>query len=508
LHNHTQPNLTVPQPNSQAFIAPYAGAARLERLMLIAGRAAGSPLAGRALALAAAELADHTDDAGRLRDVAGRLGGFAAAGIDSGAPAAAERRAAAAREALEAELATARASLDKEAIRAAHAALGAAARRAGDAAEAFRHHVRARDYCATPEHALGMAEEVLRCAVETRAWVHVPAYAAKAEAALAALPDDPAARARVAVAQGLAHLAGGRYAAAARAFAAAPAELGDTYADVAPARDVAVYGTLCALGALERAEVKSALANAAAFREHVAAAPPALGEALAAFAAARFGPALAALERLRPELERADPHLVDHLGPLLAAARARALAQYAGAFSALDLSAAAAALGAADAAALEGELAALIAAGRVAGRLDSAAGALRRGREDGAAAARGAAIRAGEAHVRAARGALLRASMVRHGMVQRGPGGGPERPDRPERGEGGRGGRRRGGGGGGERYGGERYGGGAARARSRGRGGDDAGAGAGMPLLAAGFEAADALGGAGGSADDVSMALG
>ena len=60
-----------------------------------------------------------------------------------------------------------------------------------------------------------------------------------------------------------------------RAHAQVSGELGNGYADVVAAADVALYGGLCALATLERPELRSAVVDNVAFREFLDAHPEA-----------------------------------------------------------------------------------------------------------------------------------------------------------------------------------------------------------------------------------------
>ena len=61
----------------------------------------------------------------------------------------------------------------------------------------------------------------------------------------------------------------------ARAHAQVSGELGNGYADVVAAADVALYGGLCALATLERPELRAAVVDNVAFREFLDAHPEA-----------------------------------------------------------------------------------------------------------------------------------------------------------------------------------------------------------------------------------------
>lgn len=60
-----------------------------------------------------------------------------------------------------------------------------------------------------------------------------------------------------------------------RVHAQVSGELGNGYADVVAAADVALYGGLCALATLERPELRSAVVDNVAFREFLDAHPEA-----------------------------------------------------------------------------------------------------------------------------------------------------------------------------------------------------------------------------------------
>jgi COP9 signalosome complex subunit 1 len=225
--------------------------------------------------------------------------------------------------------------------RQAYSQLGDLYFRRGDMTEAFRQHIRTRDYSTAPLHVLRMCLAVVRCALAMSNYLHVHTYVAKAEGLGAdeAHAADDLALPRLRCASGLAQLAGGRYRQAAKAFTSLPAEIGDAagrLGDVACGADVATYGALCALASFDRAELGSSVIENASFRDLLASAPGEVNEAVTAFYGARYGDALAALARVRPGLTL-DPYVSGHLDALLKAARARALTQYSAPFATLDL---------------------------------------------------------------------------------------------------------------------------------------------------------------------------
>lgn len=166
-------------------------------------------------------------------------------------------------------------------------------------------------------------------------------YVQKAEA-LKKEDVDQATLAKLKCALGISHLVGGKYKAAAKALTTLPAELGNSFADVASGSDIATYATLCALATMDRAELASSVIDSAPFRELLSLAPPQVQEAARHFHGSRYGPALTALAALRPLLV-IDPFLAEHADHLYAAVRARALSLYTRPFASLDLNAMAAA---------------------------------------------------------------------------------------------------------------------------------------------------------------------
>jgi len=185
---------------------------------------------------------------------------------------------------------------------------------------------------------------VVKCALEMKQYMHVATYVQKAEAIRG---HDTAVGAgglmtQLRCAQGLAHLANGKYLFAARIFINLPADVGNSV--VACPRDVGTYAVLCALATMDRAEFASRVIEGPAFRELFSLAPKEIQAAAQDFHASRHGPALAGLASLRPVL-CLDPLLADHLENLMSAVRGRALAFYTQPFSTLDLTAMAAAFG-------------------------------------------------------------------------------------------------------------------------------------------------------------------
>jgi hypothetical protein len=311
----------------------------------------------------------HTWDTTRYAEAA------AAAGTppDTAWIAATDAAAAEALASANAALAAAQAGIDRAGIRAAHGALADLALRRGDAAGAGRAAGRARDYCGSPAQVAETALSAAVAAAAAGAWSTVAAHATKAEAAAGSSaagggggggarggaepppplpPVPPTLLAAAAAASAAAAFDARKYRSAALKFAGVGPELGSAVA-AAPAlgwlgspADVALLGGLSGAAGLEWGELSTVLLASPAFRDHLDARPD-VRAMLDALASGRWGAALRALRARTPDrpAARLDARLAAHGPGLLAAARARILAQYAQPYASLRLEPAAADLG-------------------------------------------------------------------------------------------------------------------------------------------------------------------
>ncbi|KAL4439259.1 hypothetical protein ABPG77_004161 [Micractinium sp. CCAP 211/92] len=452
----------------EAYAANYSGHAKIDRLLFAANKSADTPLELEALKLAADAL-KQTENTQRYVEVMERIGGRAGDkyALDTDWVERVERLAAQKQDKLENELNVYKSNLIKESIRMGHNELGDFFYSRGDLQNAFKHYMRTRDYCTTGRHIVHMCLQVVKCSIELGNYIHLSNYVQKAEAT----PEgqaDPSVMSKLACASGLYCLEQGRYKAAALKFTEATSELGTSFSDVIAPQDVAIYGALCGMAALSRAELSGRLLNNVAFRELLELVPE-VREALHDFYASNYTSCLSQLENLRLQLSL-DPHLHDHVQPLYQAVRNKALTQYTAPFAALDLNAMAAFFST-SVSGLEKELAGLISSQQIKARIDSHAKVLYARKPDQRSGTYQQAMLAGEEYLRNTRALLVRASLMQHDLIQKptggggGGGGGSGGPDRPDRGEGppGRHGRHRG-----ERRGDRDRGGGAGPSEERG----------------------------------------
>eukprot|EP01105_Mastigella_eilhardi_P006525 TRINITY_DN18069_c0_g1_i1.p1 TRINITY_DN18069_c0_g1~~TRINITY_DN18069_c0_g1_i1.p1 ORF type:complete len:495 (-),score=175.78 TRINITY_DN18069_c0_g1_i1:91-1554(-) len=277
-----------------------------------------------------------------------------------------ERFCVAQQEKLEKDLNAARSSTAREAIRAAHLALGDFFFRRGDFNTALKMYSRMRDQCTTPAQLNEMHMRLIRCSFEARTLSTVPGHVQKCLQTTDA--RDLPLLAKLKTAGALADLAMKSYKQAARKFLECPAELGSSFSEVIAPEDVAVYGGLCALATFDRGELKRLVLENQTFRQHLDAAP-AVARVIGDFHRCEYGTCLRALDHLRADL-LLDLHLHDHVTQLYQRIRDKALVQYCAPYAAVDLRPMAVAFGS-DVAALEHELSKLIVEGQLSARIDA-----------------------------------------------------------------------------------------------------------------------------------------
>ncbi|KAI3428534.1 hypothetical protein D9Q98_007357 [Chlorella vulgaris] len=433
----------------EAYVSNYSGHARINRLLFIADRSVGNPLELEALKLAADTLKQQTEDTQRYAEVIERINGRAGPqyALDSEWVERVEQTAEQHRVRLESELGVYRSNLVKESIRMGHNQLGDFFYQRGDLQAAFKHYMRTRDYCTTGHHIIHMCLQVVKCSVELGNYVHLSNYVMKAESTPEA-QEDSVVMSKLACASGLYLLEQGRYKAAALKFAGVSYELGYSFQEVIAPQDVAIYGALCGMATLTRAELAQRIMHNPFFRELLELVPQ-VREAVSDFYASKYTSCLNHLDSLRSQFAL-DIHLHDHIASLYQSVRNKALTQYAAPFAALDMNGMAAFFNT-SIGGLEKELAALIGSQQIKARIDSHGKVLYARKPDQRSITYQQAIKAGEEYVRNTQALLLRASIMQHDLIQKpagggGGGGGSGGPDRPDRGEGppGRHGRHRG----------------------------------------------------------------
>mmetsp|Transcript_33051 Transcript_33051/g.72482 ORF Transcript_33051/g.72482 Transcript_33051/m.72482 type:complete len:569 (+) Transcript_33051:165-1871(+) len=229
-------------------------------------------------------------------------------------------------ETLEARLSTAQAHLAKEAIRTAYLALAEFHRLRGDLKESLRHVLRSRDFCTNTRQTGQVCLMVIELGVDMRNYMLVRDYVTKAEHTSDLLHTDPLFASKLRVASSLAHVHDGRYAEAARKMATVSPELTNQFNTVIAPEDIALYGALLGMAALDRSELQELILDSSTFKGRLELVPV-LREALRHYVLAEYGPCLSLLSGLLPDLSL-DIHLRPHAETLFNMIRDRCVVQY------------------------------------------------------------------------------------------------------------------------------------------------------------------------------------
>lgn len=207
----------------------------------------------------------------------------------------------------------------------------------GDLASALKAFARMRDYCTTPAHIASTAFNIILVGIEQRNWLAVQSQVHKIRN-LQMKPDDAArSQPKTTTAQGLHHMCMGEYKEGARSFVRTDPSLGDTFNEVISANDVAIYGGLCALASMSRAELQEELLENSSFRNFLELEPQ-IRRAINLFCASKYGQCLEILEGYRADY-LLDIYLQDHVASIFKQVRTKSIIQYFEPFSRVTLDA-------------------------------------------------------------------------------------------------------------------------------------------------------------------------
>ncbi|KAI0499866.1 hypothetical protein KFK09_018074 [Dendrobium nobile] len=361
------------QMDIEAYVALYSGRTKVLRLLFIAEQCENQSMQQEALRMAYDDIRKGEDS--RLyrqvvQKIDGRLGPLYE--FDQSWAYAIDRRAEQRKEKLENELNDYRTNLIKESIRMGYTDFGDFYYAHGQIGEAFKNYVRTRDYCTTSKHVIQMCLNAILTSIELGEFAHVS----------------------------LAHLETKKYKLAARKFLETGPELGNNYSEVIAPQDVATYGGLCALASFDRTELKLKYIS------------------YIDILCSRYASCLDHLENLKPNL-LLDIHLHDHVEPLYAQIRHKAIIQYTHPFISVDLHTMACAFKT-TVPGLQKELEALIADNQIQARIDSQNKILYARLADQRNSTFQRALQTGVEFEREVRAMLLRANLIKLEHNQRG----------------------------------------------------------------------------------------
>lgn len=196
----------------------------------------------------------------------------------------------------------------------------------GDLNNALKAYSRMRDYCTTPTHIASTAFRIISVSIEQKSWLAVNAQVVKIQNLQMKADDQTRNVPKTHAAMGLYQMASGEYRLAANSFLSCDASLGDSYNDVLTSNDVAVYGGLCALASMSRAELQTKVLENANFRNFLELEPH-IRRAIASFCSSKYSQCLEILESYRADY-LLDLYLQPLIPDLYKRVRTKSIIQY------------------------------------------------------------------------------------------------------------------------------------------------------------------------------------
>ena len=216
--------------------------------------------------------------------------------------------------------------------------------KAGDLPAAIKTYSRAREFCGTPVHIAVLALHQVVLAIYQRDWMAVQTHSSK----LAAIQLKPEEKNRVqpvvTACQGLANLGLCDYAGAANSFLnteVAYLTINESMENISPQKDImtgndiAVYGGLCALASMDRAELQSKVLENTNFRQFLELEPH-IRRAITLFCGSKYKQALEILESYRADWSL-DIFLAPNVEAIFERVRQKSIVQYFVPFSCVTL---------------------------------------------------------------------------------------------------------------------------------------------------------------------------
>ena len=320
-----------------------------------------------------------------------------------------ERRESIKLERLEAELMAAKTTMVKESIRLSFNDIGDLHYERGNLGEAMKSYLRTRDYCTIPKHNLELYVRVVSVSMDSAQFGNVNSYITKAENTA----GDVTISAKIKASAALVLLIEGQYKGAARKFLEVGRDLAGSFSSIIAAEDIAIYGTLCALATLDRAEIRKGALENTVFKSFLELVPD-VKHILHSFFAGKYGECLSYFKTFQSEL-LLDLHLAKHVAPLIAQITERMILLYFSPYSSVDMNRMALALNM-DIVTLEKSIASLISNNKISARIDSQSKTLHRREYDVRFDTMEKIERLSSKHLREVKRGILRLSVMQHGF--------------------------------------------------------------------------------------------
>ncbi|KAJ9643495.1 hypothetical protein H2199_004174 [Coniosporium tulheliwenetii] len=220
---------------------------------------------------------------------------------------------------LEHELKQYKNNLIKESIRMGNEDLGAHYQSIGDFNAAYKAYYKMRDYCTSPKHIADMSLKLILCSIHQRAWTTVQTHVLRIQSQSLKAEDKAKIDPILSACLGLAYMATGHYREAATAFL-------QTKPEFMTGNDIAVYGGLCALASMDRAELQSQVLGSSSFRNFLELEPH-IRRAVSLFCGSKYSACLEILESYRTDY-LLDVYLQGHVASIYGAVRRKSIVQY------------------------------------------------------------------------------------------------------------------------------------------------------------------------------------
>lgn len=207
----------------------------------------------------------------------------------------------------------------------------------GDLSKAFEAFSRMRQDVSMAKQIIGISKHLIEVAIEQKNWIVVTSNAQKIKAMVSPAEEEESIQPYLCAVEGLAALDAREYYNAALLFLKSDSGMGMSASTIISQNDVAVYGGLCALATMERADLRSKVLDNSKFRIYLELEPH-IRRAIQFFVNSKYPACLAILEAYRTDY-LLDIHLEKHIEELYHMVRTKSIVEFVIPFSVVTLDA-------------------------------------------------------------------------------------------------------------------------------------------------------------------------
>lgn len=334
----------VPKFDLDSYIANYTGFTRIDRLQHIGSHSPYLAVDAYRLAIAEAKRGKNVEQYTSLVEQLSEIAPQDPVALADGTWAEKKRRdVQLEQERLEHELKSYKNNLIKESIRMGNEDLGHFYFDTGDYQNAHKAYLKMREHCTSNKHLADMTLRLVYVSVAQKSWLGVQSNLTKVDSSQLKGDDKAKLEPIIAAVTGLSHMAMGNFRDAASYFLhTSPAYLGAEAAanikwqtEVLSGNDVAVYGGLCALASMDRADLQDKVLTNSDFRNFLELEPH-IRRAINFFCNSKYSACLEVLEGYRTDY-LLDVYLSKVLNTIYGRIRTKSIVQYFIPFSCVTL---------------------------------------------------------------------------------------------------------------------------------------------------------------------------